>query len=407
MALCEISPAQVSPGQITPAHARGIKLAPPVELICFALLVANAVYLAASFVQGSWLIAPNGSGMESDFVNVWAAGKLALAGHAAAAYDWPTHKLMEETAVGHAFDGYFGWHYPPTFLFVAAALSVLPYAAAYALWALVTFPGYLVAIRAIIGDRIGYLLAAAFPAVLPNFIVGQNGFLTASLIGGALFLLETNPISAGILLGLLTYKPHLGLLIPIALAAGGYWRTFFTAALVAAVIAGASWLVFGAEAWQAFLGNIGHTSQAFLSEGWADWSKLQTAFGLTRTLGGSETLAWTVQAVVSLAAAILVAIVWRSKTPYDLKAAALGVGVLLATPYLYTYDLVVLAVPLAFLLRFGTARGFLPWDLMGIGVACGLVLVFPFVKLPVGFAALLVVAALLARRIIRPASAAA
>jgi arabinofuranan 3-O-arabinosyltransferase len=407
MALCEISPAQVSPGQITPAHARGIKLAPPVELICFALLVANAVYLAASFVQGSWLIAPNGSGIESDFVNVWAAGKLALAGHAATAYDWPTHKLMEETAVGHAFDGYFGWHYPPTFLFVAAALSVLPYAAAYALWALVTFPGYLVAIRAIIGDRIGYLLAAAFPAVLPNFIVGQNGFLTASLIGGALFLLETNPISAGILLGLLTYKPHLGLLIPIALAAGGYWRTFFTAALVAAVIAGASWLVFGAEAWQAFLGNIGHTSQAFLSEGWADWSKLQTAFGLTRTLGGSETLAWTVQAVVSLAAAILVAIVWRSKTPYDLKAAALGVGVLLATPYLYTYDLVVLAVPLAFLLRFGTARGFLPWDLMGIGVACGLVLVFPFVKLPVGFAALLVVAALLARRIIRPASAAA
>jgi arabinofuranan 3-O-arabinosyltransferase len=407
MALCEISPAQVSPGQITPAHARGIKLAPPVELICFALLVANAVYLAASFVQGSWLIAPNGSGIESDFVNVWAAGKLALAGHAATAYDWPTHKLMEETAVGHAFDGYFGWHYPPTFLFVAAALSVLPYAAAYALWALVTFPGYLVAIRAIIGDRIGYLLAAAFPAVLPNFIVGQNGFLTASLIGGALFLLETNPISAGILLGLLTYKPHLGLLIPIALAAGGYWRTFFTAALVAAVIAGASWLVFGAEAWQAFLGNIGHTSQAFLSEGWADWSKLQTAFGLTRTLGGGETLAWTVQAVVSLAAAILVAIVWRSKTAYDLKAAALGVGVLLATPYLYTYDLVVLAVPLAFLLRFGTARGFLPWDLMGIGVACGLVLVFPFVKLPVGFAALLVVAALLARRIIHPASAAA
>ena len=72
------------------------------------------------------------------------------------------------------------------------------------------FPAYLVAIRAIIGDRVGYLLAAAFPAVLPNFIVGQNGFLTASLIGGALVLLEGNPIASGILLGLLTYKPHLG-----------------------------------------------------------------------------------------------------------------------------------------------------------------------------------------------------
>jgi arabinofuranan 3-O-arabinosyltransferase len=103
---------------------------------------------------------------------------------------------MEETAVGHAFDGYFGWHYPPTFLFVAVALALMPYAAAYALWAFATFPGYLIAIRAIIGDRLGYLLAAAFPAVLPNFIVGQNGFLTASLVGGALVLLEGNPIGS-------------------------------------------------------------------------------------------------------------------------------------------------------------------------------------------------------------------
>src|SRR6476619_2556302 len=176
--------------EISPARGSGAKLARPVELICFALIVVNAVYLAASYVEGSWLIAPNGGGIESDFVNVWAAGRLALAGHAAAAYDWPTHKLMEEIAVGHAFDGYFGWHYPPTFLFVAVVLSLLPYAGAYELWAFATFPGYLIAIRAIIGDRVGYLLAAAFPAVLPNFIVGQNGFLTASLIGGALVLLE-------------------------------------------------------------------------------------------------------------------------------------------------------------------------------------------------------------------------
>jgi len=405
--------------EISPARGSGAKLARPVELICFALIVVNAVYLAASYVEGSWLIAPNGGGIESDFVNVWAAGRLALAGHAAAAYDWPTHKLMEETAVGHAFDGYFGWHYPPTFLFVAVVLSLLPYAGAYALWAFATFPGYLIAIRAIIGDRVGYLLAAAFPAVLPNFIVGQNGFLTASLIGGALVLLEGNPIAAGILLGLLTYKPHLGLLFPIALAAGGYWRAFFTAALVAMLMAAASWLAFGSEAWLAFLGNIGHTSQAFLSEGWADWSKLQTAFGLTRTLGGSETLAWIVQAAVSLLAAVSVAIVWRSKAAYDLKAAVIGVGALLATPYLYTYDLVVLAVPIAFLLRLGDARGYLPKDspknlpkelpreLIGIGVACGLIHIFPFVKFPVGLAALLLIAGLVARRVVLPASVAA
>jgi arabinofuranan 3-O-arabinosyltransferase len=391
---------------ISPERASGAKLARPVELVCFALVVAYAVYLATSLFTGIWILGPDG-GVESDFVNVWAAGRLALDGHAAAAYDWPTHKLIEEAAVGHAFDGYFGWHYPPTFLFVAAALALLPYAAAYALWTFGTFPGYLIAIRAIVGDRTGYLLAAAFPAVLANFAVGQNGFVTAALIGGALVLLERRPILAGLLLGLLTYKPHLGLLFPVALAAGGYWRTFLTAALLAVLIAAASWLAFGNDAWQAFFGNIGHTSRAFLSEGWADWSKLQTAFGLTRTLGGSETLAWTAQAALTLAAAVAIAALWRSDLGYDIKAAALAAAALVATPYLYTYDLVVLAVPMAFLFRLGNTRGFLSQEISGMGLAFLLILLFPFVKAPVGFAAVLVVAALIARRAMSPRSAAA
>ena len=375
------------------------KLARPIELICLALVLAHAVYLAASYVQGIWITAADGSGVPSDFVNVWAAGRLALAGHAATAYDWPAHKAVEEAAIGRPFDGYFGWHYPPTFLFVAVALSLLPYAAAYALWVFGTFPAYAAAIRAIIGDRVGYLLAAAFPAGLANFIAGQNGFLTAGLVGGALLLLARRPLTAGVLIGLLTYKPHLGILFPVALAAGGYWRVFFAAAAVALAMAAASWLAFGSEAWQAFFANIGHTSQAFLSAGAADWSKLQTAFGLVRTLGGGEALAWTMQAAVALSAATAIAMLWRSRRVADeVKAAALGVGAMLATPYLYTYDLVLLAVPLAFLFRLGRTRGFLPHELNGIGLACLLILIFPFVKAPVGFAGIVIVAALIARR---------
>jgi hypothetical protein len=375
-----------------------------VELICFALVLAQAVYLATSYLQGIWIVGPGG-GVPSDFVNVWAAGRLVLEGHPAAVYDWPAHKLVEEAAVGHAFGGYFGWHYPPTFLFVAAALSLLTYATAYAIWVFGTFPIYLAAIRAIVGERTGYLLAAAFPALLANFIVGQNGFLTAGLVGGALVLLPRRPIVAGLLLGLLTYKPHLGLLFPIALVAAGYWRAFFTAAMVAVLMAVAAWFAFGSDTWQAFFANIGHTSQAFLSDGWADWGKLQTAFGLTRMLGGGETLAWAVQGAVALVAAIAIALLWRSRAAYEIKAAALATGAMLATPYLYTYDLVVLAVPLAFLFRLGRVRGFLPHEMAGIGVACLLVLIFPFVKAPVGFAALLVVAALIARRAIVSQSA--
>ena len=385
----------------SPGRAADAKLARPLELAAFALVVAHAIYLAACYLHGIWIVAPDGSGVQSDFVNVWAAGRLVLEGHPATAYDWPAHKLVEEAAVGHPFAGYFGWLYPPPFLFVASGLALLSFAAAYAVWVFGTFPIYLAAIRAIIGDRTGYLLAAAFPAVLSNFIVGQNGFLTAGLFGGALLLLDRRrPILAGVLIGLLSYKPHLGFLFPIALAAGGYWRTFAAATATAALMAIASWFAFGTETWMAFFTNIGHTEQAFLSEGAADLGKMQSAFGTVRTLGGSETLAWWVQAVVALAAATCVAMLWRSRAEYEIKAAALGTAAMLATPYLYTYDLVVLAVPLAFLFRLGRDRGFLPQDMPGIGLACLLILIFPFVKAPVGFAAIVLIAALVARRAI-------
>lgn len=370
-------------------------LAKPVVLIAFALAVAHAVFLGTFWFDGFWA---DSVGNPSDFIGVWAAGHLAHAGHPAAVYNSDVHKLAEQAAIGRPFAGYYPWNYPPTFLFVAVVLSLMPYGIAYTVWAVGTFPAYLIAIRSIVGDRIGYLLAAAFPAVLANFTIGQNGFVTAGLIGGTLTLMERRPIAAGVLLGLLTYKPHLGLLFPIALIAGREWRVLFTATIVAIAMAGASWLAFGGDTWQAFVGNISHASHAFLSENHADWRKLQSIFGLTRTLGGGETLAWSLQAMVTLAAAGAVAALWRSAAQYEIKAAALGTGLMLATPYLFTYDLVALAVPLAFLFRLGLTRGFLPHELAGIGFACLLVLIFPFVDAPTGFAALLIVAALIARR---------
>jgi arabinofuranan 3-O-arabinosyltransferase len=371
------------------------------DSICVAVVVAEAVFLGGSYLRGTWLIAPGGGGVATDFVNVWAAGKLALAGHAAAAYDWPTHKFAEVSAVGHPFDGYYGWHYPPPFLFVAAALALLPYAPALLLWAAATFSAYLVAIRAIVGDRGGYLLAAAFPPVIANFFVGQNGFFSAALFGGTLVLIERQrPIAAGVLLGLLTYKPHLGVLFPIALIAAGEWRVFVSACIVAVLMTAASWLAFGSDSWLAFVGHIGQSSQAVFAEGKADLTKLQTAFGLARDVGGGETAAWIVQAAVALAAAAGVALVWRSRLAYEIKAATLGTAAMLVTPYLYTYDLAVLAVPLAYLFRLGRERGFLAHELPAIGLACLLILIFilPVAKAPVGFVAVLIVAALIAYR---------
>lgn len=373
-------------------------LARPAELLCIALAIANIAYLLASYVEGTWLVTGNGAAIPSDFVNVWAAGHLVLQGHPALAYDWPAHKAIEELAVGHSFDGYFGWHYPPMFLFFAATLALFSYVGGYLAWLLATFPAYVIVVRQITGERAGYLLALAFPAILSNFIVGQNGFLTAGLIGGALLTIERRPVLAGIFVGLLTYKPHLGLLFPIALIAGQHWRVIASATITALLIAAASWLAFGTETWIAFVQSIPHTSQAFLSDGWANFGKLQTIFGLARALDAPENIAWTLQGGLALAAAIAVALIWRSKLPFDIKAAALGAGAMLATPYLYTYDLVVLAVPLAFLYRLGRRAHFLNYEAGAIVLACALIASFPFVSMPVGFAAVLIVAALVIRR---------
>jgi hypothetical protein len=380
------------------ADSREAPLARPLELICIALVVAHVAYLASSYWQGSWIVGPDGQGVASDFVNVWAAGKLTLGHEPWLAYDWPAHKAVEDIAVGHAFDGYYGWHYPPMFLFAAALLALVPYASAYLAWLAVTFPAYAVAIRAIAGERAGYLIAAAFPAVLANAVVGQNGFLTAALMGGALVMLVERPILAGVLIGLLTYKPHIGLIIPIVLIASGHWRAFASASVTALVIAAASLLAFGAQTWSAFFASISHTSQAFLSDGWANFGKLQTAFGLARSLGAPEVAAWMMQGALALDVALVVVLIWRSRAAYEIKAAALATGAMLATPYLYTYDLVVLAVPLAFLFRLGRGDGFLPYEASGIALACVLIASFPFVAVPVGFFAVLAVAALIVRR---------
>ena len=142
-------------------------------------------------------------------------------------------------------------------------------------WMAISVAPYAAVIRGIVGRPFGFMLAIAFPMAFANTLVGQNGFLTAALIGGTLYLLPVRPVLAGVCLGLLTYKPQYGLLFPIVLIAASQWTVFFTAGLVAAAMAFASWLAFGTESWQAFFHWMPMFSQAFLSEGKATWWKLQ------------------------------------------------------------------------------------------------------------------------------------
>lgn len=366
--------------------------------LCLVLAVANVTLCGTAYLSQWWVYDANGLGIPTDFINVWAAGRLVLDGLPAQAYDWDIQKQVEVAKLGKDFVGYFAWHYPPPFLFVASVLAQLPYQVAFIGWAAVSFVPFLVAMRAIVGRTFGYLLAFAIPMAFINALVGQNGFLTAALIGGTLYLIPVRPVLAGICLGLLTYKPQYGLLFPIVLIAAGHWRVFISAAVTALVVAFASLLAFGFESWLAFFHWMPKFSQAFLTEGKAPWWKMQSIFSMVRYFGGSEPLGWAFQWVLTASVAVVVALVWRSRVPYTLKAAALGAGTLLTTPYLFMYDMMVLAIPVAFLIRTGLKTGFRSYELPALGVVVGLLLCYMFTGLPTGLGATLVVAALVLRR---------
>ena len=379
---------------------RGIP--PSLEKACLALAAFNAAMIVAMYVGHAWLFDADGRLIHTDYINVWAAGKLALDGHPALAWDWPIHKQVQVEMLGHDYVGDYAWHYPPPFLFVAMALAHVSYAVGLAGWAAASFVPYIAMMRGLVGQRFGLLVAAAFPVVLGNTMAGQNGFLTAALLGGTLVLLPTRPVLAGICLGLLSYKPQYGLLFPLVLIAAGQWRTFIAAGVTTVVLALVSWIAFGTESWQAFFHWMPMFSQAFFTEGRATFYKMQSVFGLVRTFGGPEYLAWTLQWLMSGTVLVGVVWLWRSRVEYELKAASLAAGTLLLTPYLFLYDLMVLAIPVGLLIRLGLADGFRRNERAWLACAMALLIAFPFTEIPLGLGSTLIVAALIVRRVANP-----
>ena len=366
--------------------------------VCFALCVVNLTLGVVSYFSHWWIYDSDGLGIPIDFINVWAAGRLVLDGLPAQAYDWDIQKQIEVAKLGQDFVGYYAWHYPPPFLFVASVLAQLPYSVGFLGWVLVSMLPYLAVIRAIVGRNFGIVLALAAPMVFINALAGQNGFLTAALIGGTLYLIPIRPVLAGICLGLLTYKPQYGLLFPVVLIAAGHWRVFVSAGVTAIAMVFISWLAFGTESWLAFFHWVPRFSQAFLTEGKATWWKLQSIFSMVRYFGGTEQLAWAFQWVLTASVAVVLALMWRSRVPYTLKAAALAAGTLLTTPYLFMYDMMVLVIPVAFLVRIGLKTGFRGYELPALGGALVLIGCYIFTATPTGLGATLIVSSLILGR---------
>lgn len=319
------------------------------------LVVAYPVTFVGWGIMSPDLVTMAGIPFGSDFITFWAASHLALAGEPAAAFDMARIVAAEKTAVP-ANDGIFLWHYPPSFQLFILPLSLLPYLAAYFLWALSTLAVLAVVVRRFAPSPYTLPLLVTFTGTFFNFFHGQNGFLTAALFGGGMLLLRSRPIVAGILLGLMSYKPQFGLLIPIALIAGRQWSAFAAAAVSTLALGAVSWAVLGGDVWIAFWKNLPFV-QEILAQGRLPWPKIPSVFVALRTLGLNMNAAYAGQGMAAAFVAITIAWIWRHQSGSRLAIASLIAGTPLMSPYVFDYDLALLAVPIAILAWDGVERG--------------------------------------------------
>jgi hypothetical protein len=267
---------------------------------------------------------------------------------------------QQATAPGVSYIFFF---YPPVFLFLCAGLAKLPYFVAYLLFQSITLGLFVGVMRGILREK-GWtwiLPMLAFPAVLWTIGQGQNAFLTATLFGAFTLLVDRRPATAGLLLGLLCYKPHFGLLVPVALAAGGRWRAFIAATLTIVVLIGLSIVLFGWGTWQAYFTAFAGSSGTYTS-GRIALAGMLTPFGGALLLGFDVRHAYVIQAITTLAMIVLTALIWRRGVTRALRSASLLAATLLAVPLALVYDELLVLVAIAWIVREARVRGFLPWE---------------------------------------------
>ncbi|VVT06514.1 glycosyltransferase family 87 protein [Erythrobacter sp. EC-HK427] len=318
------------------------------------LALASLALLVNSYLKA---MGPDGS----DFLAFWGAGHVALAGDPAAAYDLA---VQERVQTGTGSSGWFAFVNPPPFLFLAAPFGALPFPVAWIVWVAVTYALWAWAgIRAF--PRL-WPLVLVFPGALLAAGHAQTGLLTGALLLGGVALVDKRPLLAGALLGALVIKPHLALLIPFWLAGAGRWKAFAATGAAAAGCLGLSWLAFGTETMLAYTTSWDASAALMRSADAAFYLRMATPYSQL-SLFAPETLALAVHGVIALAMIGLATLAARRFTGDLLASGALVLAATaLTSPYLFSYDLPFLILPVLWLVREGLARGFRDYEKLAL-----------------------------------------
>ena len=322
---------------------------------CRVLAVCEGVWLLALILRSHETLLTH-----SDFACFWTASKLALQGRIAAVYDPFAMAAAEHRLHLFADNLVQPFLYPPSYLLLCLPLALMPLGVSAIVFLLAGLVPFLFAIGRLLPWRRHWLQILAFPGVMVAAGSGQNGFFTAACFGGGTLLLDRFPFCAGACLGLLACKPQLAMLVPVALIAARRWRALAGAVTSALALIALSCAVFGAHVWLLFPGAL--QEARLVADTLLDQGQLQSLFGGALLLQAPHWLALACQAFLSLSVLGLLIHVAARRPGGRAEGATLVVASLAASPYLMDYDLVILAVPLAWLFSEASRTGWRTWE---------------------------------------------
>ncbi len=325
-------------------------------IFCAAVGVYDLLYVYF-ILSGGPAIGPRHLVLFPDFlvfdaaVHAWREGKLALI------YDVDAFSAFQNA--GLHFRPFL---YPPIWLLMLLPLGAIAVGKTYAVFMTATAA----IATALEGwrDWPGWLAVVVSPAAAWVVLSGQNTFLSLGLFYGGLHLLPRAPIAAGVLLGLLAYKPQIWVLVPLALLAARQWKTLAVTLATVAVLALTSLALFGLDFWRGFFDAARIASSAAATERMFDQMHVQmtTLLAAARMAGLSTGVAGLLQIAGALLAVAAVWFAFRRHGPGTAQTAVLAAATFLVSPYTLNYDLLLLMPAVVALHRRGAAQGFLPGE---------------------------------------------
>lgn len=339
---------------------------PRAELFFASLIVVLGLACGLYLQKCLWTLTADGFSVISDrlpywdFTNLWAGTRMALKGNVGYLFDAEAYRRELRLLLSPLLPNQ-EWSYPPSMLLIGIPFAGLPIFIAYVLWTLGTLFLLLLATKQL--DLVWWarLFIVVSPAAIMDAVFGQNGALTTALLLSGLLLAPSRPVIAGILLGLLTVKPQLGVLVPFCLLAAGNYRAILSAGATALLLVIATGLLFGFEVWSLFWTETRPLMTAILEAPFPQGYQMNavTFFMLARSLGLDLAASYSFQSIASVVAITMTLWLWRSATKVDhrSKVCLTAILTLVAMPYGYVYDTIPISVTVAYF--FFNYRGFL------------------------------------------------